>query len=195
MKNCMLSLGGVLATLLIIGCSADDHGSMLTNPGSTNFTIDPADGAGNVRLDAGITLTFSRSVDKAVTEGELHLISERDMADSSCPVNMMMGHTDMDMAMGDSAMMDHLGDRHSTEGRFSWNGDSTQCTFQPDSMMQSGMRYMIHLGPEMMRMMEDRMGDMGMMGGHGGAMMTDHMMLHFQTLDTSGVGSGHDGHH
>ncbi|HLF15216.1 MAG TPA: hypothetical protein VI932_10050 [Bacteroidota bacterium] len=195
MKTILLCLTAILPILLIAGCSGDDHGSMMTNPGSTNFTIAPADGANGVRLDDGIILTFSKSVDKSVTEGNFHLISERDMADSACPVNMMMGHGDMDMAMGDSSMMDHLVDRHNTGGRFYWNGDSTQCTFQPDSMMQSGMRYMVHMGPEMTRMMEGRMGDMGMMGGHGGGMMNDHMILHFQTIDTTAVGSGHDGHH
>ncbi len=195
MKTIMLFLGGILAALMIAGCSGDHHGSMLTNPGSTNFTIAPTDGAVNVRLDAGITLTFLKSVDKSVTERNLRLISEEDMADSTCPVNMTMGHGDMDMAMGDSSMMDHLDDVHSGDGRFYWNGDSTQCTFQPDSMMQSGMRYMVHMGSAMMQMMEDRMGDMGMMGGHGAGMMNDHMVLHFQTIDTSVVESGHDGHH
>jgi hypothetical protein len=195
MNTTMLCMAAIGSFLLLAGCTSDHHTSMITDPGSTNFTTIPADGAIEVRLDAGITLTFSESVDKSVTERGLHLISESDMADSTCPVNMAMGHGNMDMAMGDSSMMDHLDEYHSTGGRFYWNGDNTECTFQPDSMMQSGMRYMVHMGSEMIQMMEDRMGDMGMMGGHGSGMMSADMMLHFQTIDTTAVGSGHDGHH
>ena len=62
-------------------------------------------------------------------------------------------------------------------------------------MMMPAMQYMVHLGPEMMRMLEDRMGPMGMMGGRTGGMMADHMMYHFLTMDTTDTGSGHDGHH
>lgn len=195
MKTMYLSLGAIIAILLIAGCSNDDHGSMMINPGSVNFTITPPDGADGVRLDDGITLTFAKSVDKSVTERNFRLISEEDMSDSTCPVNMTMGHGDMNMAMGDSSMMAHLDESHGTGGRYFWNGDSTECTFRPDSMMRPGMRYMVHMGEGMVRMMEERMGSMEMMAGHGVGMMSGHMMNHFTTMDTSGTGSGHDSHH
>ena len=107
----------------------------------------------------------------------------------------MMDHGDMDWAMGDASMMDHLGEAHNTNGRFYWNEDNTQCIFQPESMMRSDTRYMVHMGPEMVRMIEDRMGHPGMMGHQENAMLPDHMMSHFTTMAGDGDGSGHEGHH
>jgi hypothetical protein len=188
----------IAVTALIVGvagCTADDHNTMMIDPPVSGFTIAPADGATGVRLDAGITLSFQKKVDRAVTEANIRLISLADMADSNCPVNNMMGHTEMEATMLDSAMMGHLDDVHHAPGRFVWSGDSLECVFYPDSLMMTGMQYMIHMGPDMTKMMEDRMGSMDMMGGHGAGMMSDHMMFHFTTMDTTGAGSGHDGHH
>lgn len=190
----------ILFTIMVVvvgitGCSKDST-SMLGNSQTVNFTIDPKDGAAGVRIDAGITLSFAKSVDRAVVEKNLHLISELAMTDSLCPISDSMGHGMMVYAMMDSVKMNHLMDRHSSQGKFNWNGDSTRCTFTPDSMMYSNMEYMIHMSGEMMRMMANRMGDdMGMMGGHGSISMKDDMVYHFRTMDTTNTGSGHDGHH
>lgn len=186
----------VTLTIGVVGCSKDSSSPSGTTPTPpANLTVNPADGQANVRLDAAVTFTFARSVDRAVVERTVHLISERAMADSLCPDSSMMSHGGMSNVMMDSSMMRHMGRVHATRGRFTWNGDSTECYFRPDSMMIPRTRYMIHMGPEMMQMMRNRMGDMGMMGGHGIGMMQDDMMLHFATMDTSGTGGGHGGHH
>ena len=185
----------VLIAIGVVGCSKDSSSPSGTTPTPpANLTVNPADGQANVRLDAAVTFTFARSVDRAVVERTVHLISERAMADSLCPDSSMMSHGGMSNVMMDSSMMRHMGQVHATRGRFTWNGDSTECYFRPDSMMTLRTQYMIHMGPEMMQMMRSRMGDMGAMGGHGFGTMQDDMMFHFVTMDTSGTGGGH-GHH
>lgn len=191
----LFAIGSLFVIILILapGCSNDDHASMMTSTTLPGFTVAPPDGATDIRLDAGFTFTFAKPVDRGITERSVHLISEKDMADSTCPVNTMMGHGMMDMAMMDSMKMNHLMDRHSTRGYFQWNGDSTSCTFRPDSMMMPNMRYMIHMGRDMMQMMGDRMGNMGAMGGHGSGMMSRDMMYHFRTMGSTG--DRHEDHH
>ncbi len=201
MKNKFFYLAAAAAIIVFAGCSSDDHNSMMTNPNESVFSVRPADGTTGIRLDAAVSFTFSRGVDRNVAERNIRLIAEKDMADSTCPLNMMMWHGDMETAMRDSGMMRHLDDSHSTHGYFEWSDESTECVFRPDSMMYPGMRYMIHVGSEMVRMMGDRMGPMGTMGtmgtmgGHGSGMMSDHMMYHFVTMDTTDSGSGHEDHH
>ncbi len=192
MYKILFSIAAVMI-FAVVGCSKDDHASMMTNSTSPKITVTPGDGATNVRLDEGIAFTFEKPVDRGTTERNIHLFSEKDMADSTCPMSTMMGHGMMDSAMTDSMTMNHLISRHSTHGHFQWNSDSTLCTFRPDSMMMAGMRYMIHVGREMMQMMEDRMGNMGMMAGHGSGMMSRDVMYHFQTMPATG--GGHDDHH
>ena len=183
-----------LIGLLVVGCSKDSSSPTGEIP-STNFSVIPSDGASGVSLDAGIQLNFANPVDRSVIERNVHIIGEFAMADSLCPVSDSMSHGMMEMAMMDSMKMNHLMDQHRTRGRFEWNDAGTQCTFRPDSMMMSNMRYMVHMGREMMQMMEDRMGNMGMMGGHGSGMMSNDMMYHFRTMDTTNIGGGHEGHH
>lgn len=195
MKTILAALFAIVAAFSLGGCVGGDHDPMMATPGTGGVTVSPSDGEANVRLDAGVTLTFVEPVDRSVTEADFHLISESAMADSTCPVNAEMGHGDMGFAMGDSSMMAHVNETHGVPGRFLWNGDSTQCSFLPDSMMAPSTRYMIHLGGRMMQMMEERMGGSGPMGGHGTGMMAGQMMLHFRTIDTTVTGSGHDGHH
>jgi len=161
----------------------------------SSLVLNPADGAASVRLDAAIELSFSRPMDRAVVQRGLHLIGENAMADSLCPVSQTMGHGSMGNSMIDSSKMRHLDQYHSTRGRLIWNADSTRCTFQPDSMMTPRTLYMIHMDREMTFMMEQRMGKMGMMGGHGSGSMGGEMMFHFFTLDTTKSGSGHSSHH
>ena len=54
---------------------------------------------------------------------------------------------------------------------------------------------MLRMNREMTKMIEQRMGSMGMMGGHGTGMISGEMMFHFFTMDTTSLGSGHNGHH
>ena len=179
-------------SLVVAGCSADNGASMMTNTNASKFTVTPLDGATGVRLDAVITMTFEKPVDRDVVERSIHLFSQQDMMDSTCPMSAMAASGMMDSAMADSMGMNHLISRHGTPVHLEWNSVSTLCIVRPDSMM-TDMRYMIHLGPEMMQMLQDRIGDMGMMAGHGEGRMVRNMMLHFQTMSTSS--GGHDGHH
>ena len=184
-------IAGVVS-LALIGCSKDSL--PVTASQQSPIVVNPGDGQTGVRLDAGVILNFAKPVDRSVVERDFHLVSEWAMADSLCPFSPDMNHGNMMTAMLDSTQMHHLHQNHSTRGGFRWNNDSTVCTFKPDSMMTPKMQYMIHMGREMVEMMGSRMGEMGMMGGHGIGMMQDDMMFHFVTMDTSGTGGGH-GHH
>lgn len=162
---------------------------------SGGVAVSPADGAAGVRLDATVILSFAKPVDGAIVQRNLHLMSEVSMSDSLCPNPVMGAHGSMMNIMTDSTLMRHMDQAHSIKGKFSWNSDSTRCYFTPDSMMTPRTLYMIHMGGEMMDMLEQRVGDTSMMTGHGSGMMRKEMMLHFTTLDTTSGGGGHDGHH
>lgn len=196
MKSSIVVVLFVAFTVIIefAGCSKDSSSAVQTSDTSPLSTT-PSDGANGVRLDAQIALTFLKPVEKTVVERDLHLISEREMADSLCPVSKTMAHGNMTMTMMDSGKMHHLDQVHSTRGRFSWNSDSTRCTYAPDSLMTPRTQYMIHLGRDMVEMIERRVGSMEMMSGHGTGMMSSEMMFHFSTMDTTSTGGGHNGHH
>jgi hypothetical protein len=196
MKSTTVVVLFITFTLVVefAGCSKNSSSPVQTGDTSPLFTT-PSDGANNVQLNAQIALSFSKSVEKNVVERNFHLISERDIADSLCPVSKTMAHGNMTMTMMDSGKMHHLDQIHSTRGRFSWNSDSTRCTFTSDSLMTPRTQYMIHLGRDMVEMVERRVGSMKMMSGHGSGMMSDEMMFHFSTIDTTSTGGGHNGHH
>jgi hypothetical protein len=139
-----------------------------------------------VRLDAQVVLDFGTAVDRGAVENGLHLIAESDMYDS-CPDSSMGPHGMMDAVMDDADMMRHMGSSHATRGRFRWNSAGTVCTFVPDSLMQTQMRYMVHMSGDMMQMME-RMG--GTMKG-GRMNRSGDMMVHFETM----AADNHGGHH
>jgi hypothetical protein len=191
MKPQTLALA-ILVAIFFAGCSDDFSQIMGISPLSSMYlSVTPPDGQGNVNLDASINFTFARPVDRAVVERNMHLISERMISELNCPDPSMGPHGSMGNFMMDSSMMRHLEQMHSTRGRFSWNGDSTSCSFRPDTMMTPRTQYMIHIGTEAMQMMRNRMGEMGGMGGHGFGMMRDDMILHFVTTDTPGNSGGH----
>lgn len=208
MKSEIIALYLVMfvAAVFFAGCSKDKPG--VTAPESTEaFSVSPADQAQSVPLDQKIVLTFQQPVDPKIVESSFHLISQKDMADSTCPAGQNMMHGDMNMAMMDTMKMNHLDQVHSVTGKFTWNSANTQCTFTPDSIMTPNMQYMVHLGKNMMDMMNKMMGDMGSMSGSGmmGGMfgnstgqLPGHMLMHFTTTEvtnTTGTGSGHLGHH
>jgi hypothetical protein len=193
-ENMYIKLFVVAFTIAIVigGCSKNSTSPIDTTPlPQATLSVSPSDGQTAVRLDAAIALTFAKPVDRAIVERNLHLISQRAMPDSVCPDSTMMTHGGMTGVMGDSTIMRHLGQVHAMRGRYTWNGDSTMCIFRPDSMMTPRTQYMIHLGREIMQMLERRVGDMTMMGGHGRGLMSNDMMYHFVTMDTTGGGHGH----
>ena len=183
----------VIVAIALVACSKDSPSVIALQPAP--LVVNPVDGQTGVRLDAGVILAFARAVDRSVVERDFHLISERAMAYSLCPISTTMDHGKMMNAMADSSNMHHLDQTHSTRGGFLWNNENTVCTFRPDSMLTPKIQYMIHMGREMMDMMQGRMGDMNAMGAHGSGTMSNDMMLHFWTMDTTGTGGGHGGHH
>lgn len=184
----------IIAVVFVVGCSKEIMPTSSEINPQEFLSLSPQDGETSVRLDSPIILSFAKPVDRAAVERGLHLISERAMADSVCPISPTMGHGDMD-SMTDSSKMRHLDRYHSSTGRFVWNDDSTRCTFQPDSTMTEQTQYMIHLDGQMTQMVGQRMGNMSAMAGHGTGMMSGEMMFHFFTMDTNAAASGHSGHH
>ncbi len=197
--QCRIAFVALLSLTLILsftGCTGDNPDAPMQGDA---YTVYPVDGARDVNVSMYPSIIFSKPVDRATVERNFHLISERDMADSTCPMGMGMGHGMMDSSMMSSGKMSHIMAQHRTAGRFRWNTDGTMCTFMPDSAMRPSTRYMMHFGEEMMQMMRDRMGDMGsmmMMGGNGSGEMAGHMFMHFRTADSTRTGGGgHLGHH
>jgi len=182
MRIINLTLLSVICIFTLTNCSKDSKLPTETEP-QQSLIVNPADGSTGVQLNTPMTLLFARPVIKGIVENNFHLISAKDMADSMSPGHPMMNHSNMMMAMADSAIMHHLDRYHSTHGTITWNSDSTLCTFVTDSMLTRQTGYMIHLGDEMVKMMKQRMGDMGMMNGSGTGMMSDDIMLHFSTID------------
>jgi len=186
----------ILSTLLVGGCYRDTMLPYEPELSSQSFlSVSPSDGESSVRLDVPITLFFAKPVEQAFVERGFHLIGERAMADSLCPISSTMDHGNIMSTMADTSMMRHLDQYHLTPGRFAWNSDSSRCTFKPDSKLSTRTLYMIHLNREITKMMEQRMGSMGTMTGHGTGMMSSDMIFHFFTLDTSRSGSGQSSHH
>ena len=181
----------LLALASLTGCSKSPVSPAPQPTG--RLSISPTDGQTAVRLDAAVILTLSAPVDRDVVERNFHLVSESALANSLCPDPSMPPHGSMSSIMGDPVLMRHIDQYHSTHGTFSWNGPGTECAFRPDFMMTPLTPYMIHMGGEMMSMMSQRLGDLGKMGGHGAGQMSNDMMFHFTTLDTTG--GGHGGHH
>lgn len=194
MFKLILSLSILFLGVFIVGCS--DNDSMMSSATEDQFSISPSNDAVAVRLDQKIEINFAKPMDRSIVESNFHLISQKDMADSTCPMSNSMLHSDMNMAMMDSMKMEHLTAFHYTKGKFIWNSENTQLLFTPDSMMQPNMIYMVHFGSDMINMMNERMSGMGPRGMNMDNMKSGMMMMHFTTMDTTGGGgNGHDGHH
>lgn len=200
MKSMLSFITALFLTALVFTGCGKEKAEVTAPEQSDNFIISPADQAQDVRLDSKIILTFAKPVDAQIVENGFHLISQKDMADSTCRFSKTMQHGEMNMAMMDTMKMNHLDLNHSVKGTFYWNSTNTQCVFTPDSMMTSNMLYMVHIGKNMIDMMNQKMGEMGsMMGGSmmsGTGQMSGHMLMHFTTMDTTSTGGGgHLGHH
>lgn len=161
------SLALVLPWLLTVGCA--NHESAVS-PGAVMVRTTPASGATGVALDAPVVLEFASQVERATAESGFHLLAEGDLT-GSC--SMMGGHGTMEDVMRDPAMLEHMDQFHSTHGSYHWNTAGTVCTFDPDSLMHPGMRYMVHMSGDMVGMMEH-------MGGCTTCAGAD-MMIHFET--------------
>lgn len=174
----VLFFAGVLAA----GCS-EESDSPVTPQSPTLVSVSPRDGAGGVSLDAPIVLGFSAPVDRDLVQNELRLISEWAISDSVCPDSATMWHGDMEHCMDDPEVMRHLDRHHATHGSFSWNANSTVCTFQPAERMIQSTRYMIHIGTDVARMCDGSMARMMDRHGHDHGPGGD-MALHFTTMGT-----------
>lgn len=186
---------GTLVAFVFTGCSKNSTIPTEATADVPQFDLSPSDGATAVRLDAPIGLWFAKPVDRGVVERGFHLISVKAMTDSACAVSRTINHRNMSGSMADTSKMHHLDQFHGTRGKFSLNGDSTLCTFKPDSMMAPKTQYMMHLDGALTRMMQSQWGNMSMMAGHGAGSMGGEMMFHFTTMDTAQPGSRHGGHH
>ncbi len=188
-----LLMAAIAAILATVGCDeatpTDDGASALTS-----IQIAPADNALDVATSSGVILTFRQPVNRSIVEKNFRLMNERSYPDSLCPVSSVMGHGSMGSSMMDMQKMAHLDSLHGLRGAFSWNSDSTVCTFRPDSLLLPAMQHMVHVRQEMVDMVEGRMGSMGMMGRTGMGSGTG-MAFHFVTATAAGPGIDHDGHH
>lgn len=175
-----------LVVLALAGCSKGSPDVPTMPASSAVLRANPADGATEVRLDAAVSLDFGVAVDTDAVENGFRLISEADMS-GSCPDPTMAAHGSMDAVMADPAAMAHMDAYHATRGSFSWNETGSACTFTPDSLMRPQTRYMMHMGRDMIEMMNRMGGSMG----DGPMMGSGDMALHFRTT----TADDHSGHH
>ncbi len=155
-----------LAVMLItsafyVGCSNNS-----SNPTVGDFfTISPADNSNNIGVNDVVTLQFAAPVDAKTIESNFVLISQKDIADSLCPISKNMGHSDMIKDMMDTTMMNHLKNTHWTKGTFKWNPDKTRCEFKADSSLKADTEYMMYIDSDMMNHMENMMNNSMSNGG------------------------------
>lgn len=183
----------IAAIFLLFGCNNEDMAGINTSP-SASLTISPIDNQTGVNTTANIVVTFGQKIDPAAVQNNFHLISEESLTDSKMPGNTMMGHMSMMSAMGNRSAMKYLDSVHSLHGSFTWNDDSTICTFDPDLFFHSTTRYMIHFDQPMVDMIEQRIGSMGMMGYNGSSTKTG-MTFHFTTETGAMPNGSHEMHH
>lgn len=161
-----------LTSALFTGCNKMDN-NPLNSTGGNFLTIYPADKSQNIGIDESIIIQFAVPVDSKTIESNFVLISQKDISDSICPISKSMGHSDMNKAMMDTSMMNHLKEIHCTKGTFNWNDDKTRCEFKPDSSLEPDMDYMLYINSDMMNYMKNMMSDNGMMNGSMGMMNCD----------------------
>jgi hypothetical protein len=171
---------GVIASVIIVGCNKS---SPVTSESTAapQLSILPSDASSNIDVTTNVALTFSKPVYRTIVMQNLFIISERNIPDSMYSMPSMMGHGTMMDIMADSSKMHYLDHYRSMHGTLTWNGDSTQCIFHPDSLLTPNTQYMVHLRSDMVKMMDQQTGSMGMMGNRGTGMMSSEMMFHFTT--------------
>lgn len=177
------------AVLWLTACTKDDNSPPV-------LTISPENGETNVTLNKNITLEFPSQVTRSTVQANFHMMNNQKMTmirdsmlNNMSMMGMMMNHNDsITIYNGMMSMMN----RYRMGGTFIWNADSTQCIFDPDSMMTPNSEYAMHMGREMMQMMNMTQGDgmmtdgnHGMMGNAGGMMQGD-MVMSFSTGSSMG---------
>ncbi|MBI5645616.1 MAG: hypothetical protein HY962_01685 [Ignavibacteriae bacterium] len=185
-----------------VGCkdASNPSASKMADPITAGFmTVFPSDNAVDVPADVPITMIFTTAVDRDAVERNFHLVSERMMPDSMCGMRGDMPHGSMNGGMMDTLMQGHTMAKGAMTGTFRWSANGTRCDFIPDSLMTSETAYYIHMDADMVAMMREKMGDVGMHQG-GGMMnhgsMNGGMMLRFRTGRGTSQGSGgHEAHH
>lgn len=157
-----ISLAVLLISFTIFaGCSNNS-----TNPAVGDYlTITPTDNSQNIGVNDAVTLQFASSVNAKTIEANFVLISQKDIADSLCPVSKTMGHSDMNKDMMDTTMMNHLKITHHTKGTFKWNADFTKCEFKSDSALKPNCDYMMYIDSDMMNHMKNMMNNSMSNGG------------------------------
>ncbi|MBX3043148.1 MAG: Ig-like domain-containing protein [Candidatus Kapabacteria bacterium] len=155
----------LISTAFFAGCSnMTDNNSGNTDAG--NFlTISPADNTQNIGINDAVTIQFAAPVDTKTIEANFVLISQKDIADSLCPVSKNMGHSDMMKDMMDTTMMNHLKMTHHTKGTFKWNSNKTMCEFKSDSALSHNTDYMMYIHSDMMNHMKNMMNNSMSNGG------------------------------
>lgn len=188
MKSTHIITVTAMAIALIAGCDNNDNTMDL-------MSVSPRDGESNVALNKNVTLSFDNPIARSVVQRNFHMMTTQKMAvirDSMMTYMGMMGmmtHNDsLDIYDGMMRMMDNT----AMHGMFTWNADSTQCVFDPDSLMIASTPYSMHMGQEMMSMVGMMSGDNMMssgnhdMMGDAGGMMHGDMMTSFTTGNTMG---------
>ncbi|TAL68190.1 MAG: hypothetical protein EPN82_12405 [Bacteroidetes bacterium] len=201
MKKSILMLCSLVisAMLVITSCSMNDNPANSVSNWFLKFS--PANNDESVQVNDRIKLTFAKSVDPKIIEQNFVLISQKDMNDTLCPISKDMGHSDMENAMNNIGMMEHLKDVHHIKGKFSWNSDSTICEFIPDSSLDYNMEYMMFVDQNMVKHMEDiikMMSDVNMMISECPChknKQNNTMLLHFKTESAAKNNDEHESHH
>lgn len=176
MKNTILFFTSLLiiAILSFAGC---DQSNSVSPKEQISFQVNPPDGAENVDASSQIIIEFSKPVDRAIVERSFHLISERDMADSLCPVSKDMNHRMMNPTSMSQHTMMHLIAQHQSHGTFSWNDSKTRCIFKSNSSLTRNTLYMMDMGKEMMQIMNGS----GMKNCNCPGMESSDVLFHFRT--------------
>ncbi len=175
----------ILGMVWILGCNHNDD-MMQT------IQVSPDNGETNIEINKTVALAFDSPMDKSVVQRNFHMMTKQKMQTVSDSMMLYMGMMGM-MTHGDSLTiydgMRRMMGNWMMRGTFTWNSDSTGCTFDPDSLMMANTQYAVHMGREMMKTTDGNMmqgtgmmstGNHGMMGNAGG-MMHDDRMISFTT--------------
>jgi hypothetical protein len=183
MKTMKISVMAIIGLLWVLGCSNNDDMMQA-------LKVSPDDGETNVALNKNVTLNFNTPMVRSVVQKNFHMMTTQKMqsiADSMMIYMGMMGIMTHDDSAAIYTGMMRMMDSNAMRGTFTWNSDSTQCTFDPDSLMMTNTAYSMHMAREMMTIAGMMQGD-GMMSenNHGmmsvaGGMMHGDMMTNFTT--------------
>jgi uncharacterized lipoprotein NlpE involved in copper resistance len=183
MKTMNILAMAIVALVWVLGC--DNKDDMMQA-----LRVSPDDGETNVALNKNVLLSFDTPIARSIIQRNFHLMTTQKMetiADSMMYYMGMMGMMTHDDSVTIYSGMMRMMDSNAMHGTFVWNSDSTECTFDPDSLMMANSQYEIHMGREMIAitgmvagnwMMSDD--NHGMMGNAGGMMHGD-MMIYFVT--------------